>query len=49
MAIASKFTGVWTILGLLAYYLHERLWNAVHWGKEKLPVCIPPEDSERKQ
>jgi uncharacterized membrane protein len=32
--IAGKMAGTTFVLGLIAYYAHERLWNAVHWGKE---------------
>ena len=34
--IASKMAGTTFIFGLIGYYLHERIWNMVHWGKESL-------------
>ncbi len=33
---ASKFTGTWTVVGVIAYYFHERLWNSIYFGKEPL-------------
>ena len=33
---AAQFTGTWTIIGLIAYYFHERLWNNIQFGKEPL-------------
>ncbi len=32
--VASKMAGTTFFVGLLAYYAHERVWNAIHWGKE---------------
>jgi uncharacterized membrane protein len=32
--IAGRMVGTTFFLGLLAYYAHERVWNAVHWGRE---------------
>lgn len=34
MEFATEFTGIWTTIGLIAYYLHERVWNNIHWGRE---------------
>jgi len=30
---ALKVSGIIFGIGLIAYYLHERAWNGVHWGK----------------
>lgn len=32
--IAGKMASTTFVIGLIAYYLHERLWNVIHWGKE---------------
>jgi len=32
--IAGKMAGTTFFIGLAAYYLHERAWNVVRWGKE---------------
>ena len=32
--LAKKMAGTTFVVGLIAYYLHERVWNAIHWGKE---------------
>jgi uncharacterized membrane protein len=31
-----RFSGTILIIGLITYYLHERVWNGVHWGKQHL-------------
>lgn len=28
-----QISGMVFIIGLLAYYFHERLWNSIHWEK----------------
>ncbi len=33
---ALKFSGIVLVVGTVAYYLHERAWNSIHWGKEHL-------------
>jgi uncharacterized membrane protein len=33
-AFASKLSWSIFVIGLMLYYLHERLWNGIHWGKE---------------
>lgn len=38
VAQALKFSATVFGFGLVAYYLHERLWNGVHWGKRQVPV-----------
>jgi uncharacterized membrane protein len=32
--IAGKMAVTTFVAGLIAYYVHERVWNAIHWGKE---------------
>lgn len=32
---ALKFSGIIFSIGLIAYYLHERVWNKIHWGKHE--------------
>lgn len=39
MGFAGEFTGIWTTIGLFAYYLHERVWNNIHWGRETREPC----------
>jgi len=24
---------VWNLIGMILYFLHERVWNLTHWGK----------------
>lgn len=31
---ALRFSAIVFFIGIAAYYVHERTWNAVHWGKE---------------
>ena len=31
---ALKFSGIVLAIGLVAYYLHERMWNGIHWGRK---------------
>lgn len=38
VARAFKFSATVFGIGLVAYYLHERLWNGVHWGKHHIPT-----------
>lgn len=33
---ALKFSLVVLGIGLIAYYLHERTWNSIHWGKQRI-------------
>ncbi len=29
-----KISGIVLAIGVVAYYLHERAWNSVHWEKQ---------------
>lgn len=31
--VTAKITASATIISTIIYYLHERLWNKIHWGK----------------
>lgn len=33
---AMEFSGTLLAIGIVAYYLHERAWNSIHWGKKHL-------------
>jgi uncharacterized membrane protein len=28
--------GITTVISMIAYYLHERAWNAISWGREQV-------------
>lgn len=30
---SSKITLIAALIGMTAYYVHERVWNGVNWGK----------------
>lgn len=64
MLIVFAFTGRWlltigvgvveTIAKVILYYVHERIWDKIHWGRPKhplddLPVTkdLSPEHKER--
>jgi uncharacterized membrane protein len=32
---AISITGITTITGTIIYYLHERVWSSISWGREK--------------
>lgn len=36
VSYALKFSGTVLIIGTIAYYLHERAWNSIHWGKNHI-------------
>lgn len=38
--------GVEVIVKILFYYLHERVWNMVQWGKKKHPLASIPVNKE---
>lgn len=38
--------GVESVLKILFYYLHERVWNMVQWGKKKHPLASIPVNKE---
>ncbi len=38
--------GVEVIAKILFYYLHERVWNMVQWGKKKHPLASIPVNKE---
>ena len=33
IADALAITSITAITGTIIYYLHERIWNNIHWGK----------------
>ena len=37
--VALGFTVISNVYTTVAYFLHERLWNKIHWGKE--PINLP--------
>ncbi|PJE64174.1 MAG: hypothetical protein COU90_03670 [Candidatus Ryanbacteria bacterium CG10_big_fil_rev_8_21_14_0_10_43_42] len=32
--LSVRLTVAVTLFGLLTYYIHERIWNAISWGRE---------------
>ncbi len=36
LSYSLKFSGVVLAAGVVAYYLHERAWNNIHWGKKHI-------------
>jgi uncharacterized membrane protein len=34
--LTSEITVTATIVSTILYYLHERLWNKIHWGKSPI-------------
>jgi uncharacterized membrane protein len=58
MTAVYIFTGEWLItigVGIVEvvakitfYYLHERIWNKIHWGKERHPLSTIPIKGEIK-
>jgi len=52
LSLGVGFTEI--IAKIIFYYLHERIWNKVSWGKDKHPLSsiqvkkeLEPEDMER--
>lgn len=35
VSTTSVVTFVGTVANTIIYYLHERVWNGIHWGKHK--------------
>ncbi len=35
LADAAAITGVSAVLSTIIYYIHERVWNAIDWGKAR--------------
>lgn len=35
LELATGVAGVSFLINTFIYYFHERMWNAVHWGKKK--------------
>lgn len=33
---AAAFLGIATILNIIVYYTHERVWNKISWGKQEV-------------
>jgi len=45
---SARFSGLIFVAGLIAYYLHERTWNHIHWGKHKhTPILESVTNGER--
>lgn len=36
LKLATGVASVTFIVNTLIYYFHERIWNAIHWGKKKI-------------
>ncbi len=36
VAQSLRFSITIFFVGLVAYYIHERIWNRVHWGKKHI-------------
>ena len=35
LALSISIASVETVIKIIIYYLHERIWNKMHWGKIK--------------
>jgi uncharacterized membrane protein len=31
--MSAEITGIAAVIGLVAYYFHERIWNRIGWGR----------------
>lgn len=34
--LTADFIGLTTIASTLLYFIHERMWNGIHWGKKHI-------------
>jgi len=32
--LAGQITGLAALIGIVAYYFHERIWNIITWGRK---------------
>jgi len=39
--IALGFTVISNIYTTVAYFVHERVWNKIKWGTERVPPTVP--------
>ena len=46
---SSKVGAATFVLGLVLYYMYERAWNHIHWGKVKVFGLLEPEDGEEPE
>lgn len=46
LVLSLGVIGVEGITKILFYYLHERVWNMIHWGKAKHPLASIPVNRE---
>ena len=44
--LSLSVIGIEVIAKILFYYLHERVWNLVQWGKTKHPLASIPVNKE---
>lgn len=35
LSLSISIASVETVVKIIVYYLHERAWNRIHWGKTK--------------
>ncbi len=36
ISLSASFIGVTSVVSTLLYFIHERMWNGIHWGKKHL-------------
>lgn len=32
--VSAEITGIAAVVGIVVYYIHERIWNKITWGRE---------------
>jgi uncharacterized membrane protein len=38
--LTANFIAVTSVASTLLYFIHERMWNQIHWGKKRLPEPV---------
>ena len=40
VAISTEITIYSNLVGAIIYFIHERAWNHIHWGKTKIEIDL---------
>lgn len=45
--LTFSFIGISNIASTILYFVHERIWNDIHWGKKPLPDHSKPQKRKK--
>lgn len=48
-SLTANFIGITSVVSTILYFVHERMWNEIHWGKKHIHYVHHHQHPARRQ